>query len=103
MTQQQLYPREIDDLLNLIANHRRRSVLSYFRDSTADVTSVSTLANEISDQCPGDAERVARQLHHSALPRLADAGVVDYDARSNVVQYRGHTELEILLDGIADL
>ncbi|WP_436347360.1 DUF7344 domain-containing protein [Natronorubrum sp. FCH18a] len=102
MTQQQPCPRKIDNLLLLLANHHRRAILSYFRDSTADVSSVSDLADEISEQYHGDSERMVRQLHHSALPRLADAGVVDYDARSNMVRYNGHTELETLLDGITE-
>lgn len=95
--------RRIDTLLILLANHYCRAILSHFRDSSADVTSVTDLADEISDQDHEEAQEVAIRLHHSALPQLADVGVVDYDARSNTIRYRGHPELERLLDSITEL
>lgn len=91
----------IDDLYNLLANRYRRATLSYFRESSSNVASVSDIVDEISG--PGEAEHVSTQLHHYALPRLDDADVVEYDARSNTVRYRGHPDLELLKRSIASL
>lgn len=98
--QQPAHPGTVDELLSILANQHCRATLAYFQD-IEDVASVSTLADEINKQDHGGAEQVAHQLHHSVLPRLADAGAIDYDPRSKTARYRGHAELESLLDGIA--
>lgn len=92
----------LDELLPLLADQHCRATLSYFRDSPEDVTPVLNLANEISKEDHGGTEQIVLDLHHSVLPRLADADAVDYDARSQTIRYRGHTELETLLDSIAE-
>lgn len=91
-----------DELLTILADDRCRAILSHFQDSAADVATVGELVDEISKQDHGGAERAAIQFHHSVLPRMADTGVVDYDARSTTVRYRGHPELEAMADGIAE-
>lgn len=89
-----------DDLLTILADGRCRAVLTHFRDAPAEVASLRGLADAIGEHDQGGADRTAAELHHAALPRLAGAGVVDYDARSRTVRHRGHAELEALLDGI---
>lgn len=91
-----------DSPLTVLANPGCRAVLTYFRDTAAEVASVEDLADEINNQDHGGPDLTAVQLHHATLPRLADAGVVEYDARSNAVRYRGHSELESLMDALVD-
>lgn len=99
MDHQQSIPTEtVDQLLSLLANSRCRDAITYLRAESAEVFSISDLANELSTQSDGGADRVVIQLHHSILPKLADASVVNYDPESNTVQYRWHSELESLLD-----
>lgn len=101
--QHSLTPEKKDELLTILANHHCRAILSDFQYSSDDVASVQDLANEISKQAHGGTEQVTIQLHHSALPRLADAGVIDYDSRSKTVRYQGHPKLEQLTTTVVGL
>ncbi|MFC4451876.1 DUF7344 domain-containing protein [Halorussus aquaticus] len=96
-------PEQTDELLPILANHHCRTILSYFQDSADDVALVQDLTDEISKQAHGGIEQNILKLQHSALPRLTDAGVIDYDRRSETVQYRGSPELEQLVGSVADL
>lgn len=101
--QQSAHPEKRDEFLNALANHHCRAVVSYYRDSPEDVASVKDLANAITKQDHGGIEQVTLRLQHSILPKLATAGVVEYDAMSNIARYRGSSELEALMDCIAEL
>lgn len=87
-----------DELLGLLADRYRRATLRYFHESPADVASVSDVAGAISEPQQEDPQHVAGRLHHSTLPKLAEADVLDYDARSTSVRYCGHPCLETMLD-----
>lgn len=94
--------KSLDELLSLLADCHCRATLQYFRESGKNVASVQDLANEISKKDHGGTERVTIQLQHSVLPRLADADVVDYDARSRTIRYYGRSELEGLSECIRE-
>lgn len=84
-----------DELSSALANRYCRFVLSYFTDSSDEVASVADLSATIARTIDRpDRTSVTIQLHHAALPRLDDVGIVDYDARSETVRYRGHPRLE---------
>lgn len=100
-SQQSLHPETKDELLTLLADHHRRATLAYFQKSADDVASVDELSAELTREDYGD-EDVTTRLHHSVLPKLDAAGVVDYDGRSNTVRYRGHAKLETMVEFVAD-
>lgn len=91
----------IDDAYRLLANRHRRATLAFFADSSSDVASLDEIAEGISEH--GGEERARIHLHHYALPRLDDADVVEYDARSNTVRYRGHPDLDVVKESIVEL
>lgn len=91
-----------DNLLTILAAPRCRAVLTYFRDTATEAASAKDIADEINNQDHDGADLMAFQLHHVTLPRLEDAGIIEYDARSNTARYRGHSELESLMDAIVD-
>lgn len=91
----------VDELFALLADRHCRAVLSYFRNAQEDRMPTWDLANEIRDESRGQTQAVT-QLRHSTIPRLADAGVVDHNPSSELVHYRGHTELEALLDALEE-
>lgn len=82
----------LDRLLSTLATGHGRHVLHYFLASSDDVASLSALAGHACARGDGptDRDRVAARLHHVDLPKLADAGVVDFDPRTGTVRYRGH-------------
>lgn len=68
----------------------RRGVVQYFREQSRDAASVEELATFVQEHHRPDADayRVAIDLHHVTLPKLADGGFVDYDARRRTARYR---------------
>lgn len=83
-------------LLSALSIECNRSVLVHFRQSGVDVASLEELAAAVAERRdrPGaDVDSIALYLHHAGLPKLAETGIVDYDARGNTVRYRGHSLL----------
>ena len=88
------------DLPPSVADHPRertqrcsRDVLEYFEERATDTATVEELLNYVLDERRSNAETaeadVATHLHHITLPRLADAGIIEYDGRSNTARFRG--------------
>lgn len=67
------------------------TVLQYFRGRSADVATVEDLASFVngSGGPDGSASDAAVRLHHVTLPRLADAGYLDYDPTTKTARFRG--------------
>ena len=93
---------EIDPLLEVLADHRRRAVLRYLRGVRGEVE-IATLAEGVRT-ADGDPprDRIALRLHHVHLPKLASAGLVDYDRERRCVAFADHGPAERLLDALAD-
>ncbi|QLD90315.1 hypothetical protein HWV07_15235 [Natronomonas salina] len=105
MTLQQTFQADRkDELLTILSEAKRRAILTHLQDADDGVATVQELANEIDLQKDGDSGVTPVELVHSDLPRLEDAGVVEFDQRSRTVRYQGSTELERLLQFVvADL
>lgn len=89
--------RDPDSIFDLLRNRRRRLVCAYVVTSAEDVHELDGLADRITEweresgAAPAQddlRDRIVVDLHHCHLPKLADAGLVEYDARSNTVRYR---------------
>lgn len=92
----------VDDVFALLSDWRRRSVCRYFARTESDSAGVATLAAAVaSDACTDDVDSaetsedaIEQALVHEHLPRLDEAGVLDFDARSKSVYYWGSPTLE---------
>lgn len=82
-----------DEFFDVLSHPSRRFVLSALQDLDAPV-SIETLATElatwhaqrpVSDRTDGDSDDLERSPVHTHLPKIADAGLVDYDATRQVV------------------
>lgn len=73
----------LDHLLDLLAREQRRCVL-YYLDGTGAAT-VDDLVEHVATASGVAETNVDVALRHTHLPRLADAGVVDYDPDSGRV------------------
>ena len=94
---------------DLLSSRRRRYALYHLDAASVDVFDLDELvdavvewerATDSGDDDGDDAahrRRVAVSLHHEHLPKLADAGVVDYDARSRTVRFRDADDLAAYL------
>ena len=88
----------IDTLLRTIANRYRRQILRHAVSADKDVINHEDVVDYLIDCNPeleeNDRKRLRTKLHHVALPRLADAGLIDYDQRSQTIRYCGDPFIE---------
>ncbi|WP_135820334.1 DUF7344 domain-containing protein [Halostella litorea] len=82
----------IDDAFEALADADRRVVLYYLRErgesslsELADVVAGRRAAAEGTFVRPERRDRIEIDLHHAALPALADSGAVDYDPETGRV------------------
>jgi hypothetical protein len=98
-------------VLRAVSDPRRREVLYYLREH--DTATIGELARHCAavetGESPEDVpteryERIRTQLHHTHLPKLTDALVVEYDERTNTVSYSAPPDaVEMVLDVVAQL
>ena len=93
----------IDELHTVLDSDARRQTLHFFDDREQGVATLEELADYLVERENRfeDTERAKVVLHHVALPKLADVGVLDYDPRTNTTRHRGHTRLESLLPDVS--
>ena len=93
----------LDTVLELLANQRRRFVLYSVVDRADDfiafeplIEDVATLeAAHANDALTRDhVQDVAADLYHWHLPVLTDVGIIDCDARHNLIRWWNHPLLE---------
>ncbi|WP_226041999.1 hypothetical protein [Natrinema sp. DC36] len=92
----------VDTAMDLLANRRRRAVLQYLEERGGSAT-LTELAVEIAtreaksepnaisdhgDLSARDRRAVRLSLHHTQIPKLAAAEVVDYDTATETVTLR---------------
>lgn len=86
----------IDALVSALANRRARYAVSCLESQSVDVIDLDDLADivaereveaELADDVTEHRRRVAIDLHHKSLPKLDEAAVLDYDARSHTIRY----------------
>lgn len=98
-----------DELFDALASDPRRAILAVLEERTsgtstdADAITVEALADAVgSDESDdgtaafraADSTRMDIALHHRHLPKLAEAGLVDYDRDEGTVAYVGHSFLQ---------
>jgi len=96
-------PGSLDALFDALADERRRAVLDVLSHQTGPIH-VETLARELeakergiaeSDVPVDEIEQLLMGLYHVHLPRLAEAGLVEYDSDADTVAYEGHPALRV--------
>lgn len=102
-SQLDLRPERKDELLTIIADGRRRAILTALQDANDGVATVQELTDHIDKQDHGGPQVTPVRLVHSDLPRLEEAGVVDFDQRSKTARYQGSTDLERILEFVENL
>jgi hypothetical protein len=79
----------LDEQLDLLSDADRRHVLECLSPAS-EPTELPALVDCVVARhgASADAERVLLRLHHVHLPRLADAGVLSYEAANGLVRGR---------------
>jgi hypothetical protein len=76
-----------DTVVAALANHRRRAILTYLQQSQSGTATVEELASFIAEHedeqsrttLDTDRQNIMMSLHHTHLPKLADAGLITYE------------------------
>lgn len=82
----------IDAIFDVLRNPYRRYLCQYVLRTDADAATCEELADYVLDRAPEslgndlDRQRVEIELRHSHLPKVAAAGLVEYDRRSGAVR-----------------
>jgi DNA-binding transcriptional ArsR family regulator len=99
----------LDERLRLVADQHRRRVIHHLRQEANGATTFDDLVDQVRERAPDakngppqDRDELAIQLHHTHLPKLADAGVVEYDHRSGAVRYDPDEQVETVLDSLSE-
>ena len=91
----------LDHFYRLLGDWRRRVILCHLSESDSQVHSLSALASMIAnveDSSNRGNTDLEIELRHKHLPKLEESGVIEYDARSEVVVYSRDTRIESLLE-----
>jgi len=87
-----------DLLFELLADQQRRHILYCLTDQPDGVADFADLVDAVVAHEPetdtDTRETIRTGLHHVHLPKLAEAGVIDYDTRSETVRYSQQSLLE---------
>ena len=89
-------PGRLSTLLNVLGAERRRSALRFLKAS--EHTTHEQLVNHLSHLATRtDADTIRILIHHTDLPKMEDAGLVDYNQETGIIKYQGSAALEGLL------
>lgn len=96
---------DLDTVFEVLSDRRRRYVLYTMSRAEGGSMTVDRLAMRIG-RMEGDhaatgerhTERIADDLRERQLPKLIEAGIVEYDDRSETVRYYGRPALEEWLE-----
>ena len=93
----------LDLVFDLLADQRRRYALYYLYDVSDGVATVDEVAEyvlrlEDGDHSDEHERHVLTALQHVHLPKLEDAGILEYDSRSETVRYWSRPSLEEWLE-----
>ena len=94
----------IDERFDALARTDCRAVIQFFRNGSIEEATFDDLVTGIVDGSYWDTDESHARLclHHSTLPKLADTGILNYDARSKTVSYHGQPAVEQLLDATSE-
>lgn len=97
-------PLSLDGILDLLTDHQRREILQCLINSDDDTATIGELSEQLITQesertgvRPGR-DQVEVQIYHTHLPKLTEAGIVEYDARNQELHYCQNARLEEVLE-----
>lgn len=98
-------PLDIDAILDVLRDRRRRLVLEHCMDRSKDVHEFDDLVNSVYQRLaredePVERDRLEASLHHVHLPFLVERGLLEYDHRSGQLRYRPDRQVERWLERI---
>jgi hypothetical protein len=87
----------LETVFEVLADEERRDICRFLVSEAPGVVTVDEIANALTEH-ETERERLAIHCHHRHLPKLDEAGLIEYDPRSNAVRYWGQPTVEKWLD-----
>lgn len=90
----------VDTILSAVGNEYRRAILATLHSASNETLEYDVLVEGVADRVGDDdsgrepdehRRRIQIELHHTHLPKLAEARMVDYEAEPGLVQFVGGT------------
>lgn len=94
--------------LRLVADPRRRSILSQLIDSEETEITTDSLVDRIIPENPPPestathADSLRIDVHHNHLPQLEDANLVEYDPRTETIRYIPNERVERIVEFVTE-
>ena len=96
----------LDTTFELLSNARRRYLLYYLVTMDSPVAEIDAAVNAVATyeashpntDTPPTQENIEIDLQHRHLPKLANAGIIDFDPRHGTIRYTGTPALEEWVD-----
>ncbi|WP_238709487.1 DUF7344 domain-containing protein [Natronorubrum halophilum] len=95
-----------DTILSVVANEHRRAILNALDNASDKTLAYDALVERVADRVRDEdadwvsdeqRQRVRIALHHTHLPKMEEARIIDYEAETGHVQFvGGKLEREIL-------
>lgn len=99
----------LDAYLRLVSDSDRRKVIRFLRHEADGRIALDDLVDQLRGSGPvltadprTDRDRLAIDLVHTHLPKLADHGVVDLDLQRGTVRYQPDERIEAVLDSLPE-
>lgn len=103
------YDTDLDTVFDLLCDQRRRLFLRFFymnQFESAELDEVASYITRWESRMGGRSapslDDVELVLLHNHLPRLEDAGIIEFERSTATVQYHGSEELERILAAAID-
>jgi DNA-binding transcriptional ArsR family regulator len=90
----------METVFEVLADETRREICRFLVAEAPAVVTADEIAASLADD-EAAKRRVALNCHHRHLPKLDEAGLIEYDARSNTVRYWGQPTLEKWLEHVS--
>lgn len=74
-----------DELLELLCHRHRRQILRFLGKRPTNTATVDELVDHV--VAPSGETSLSTEMYHVHLPKLDDAGLVDWDSRSGTIRY----------------
>lgn len=97
----------VDRILEILSHPGRREILGFLVDASSETCSIDEVVDHLAaerDAADSAAEqrRLALQLRHVHLPKLAQEGVIEYDPSTGALRYLPDDDLETWLERVRD-
>lgn len=88
----------LETVVSILNDEVRREVVTSLREASHELMSVDELVERLQDRHGRTLQNLHLRLHHVDLPKLVDAGLIEFDPRSDRLQYFGDDDVEKILD-----